>query len=133
MGGFVAGRINDILDGKPSRILVLGLTFKENVPDLRNSKVVDVISALKTKGHEVQVHDAFADPHEAERVYGLPLLARFDEGDYDCVVGAVPHQPYVDFTAETFTALLRPDGLVADIKGMWRHLDLPVGLRRWQL
>jgi UDP-N-acetyl-D-galactosamine dehydrogenase len=133
MGGFVAERINDVLGNKPSRILVLGLTFKENVPDLRNTKVVDVITALKAKGHEVQVHDAFADPDEAMRVYGLPLLARFDDSDYDCLVGAVPHRPYLDFTAETFTALVRPEGLVADIKGMWRRIELPAGLRRWQL
>ncbi len=133
MGGFVAGRIDEVLGGAPSRILVLGLTFKENVPDLRNTKVVDVIAELQAKGHDVQVHDAFADPDEAMRVYGLPLLARFDDGDYDCVVGAVPHRPYVDFTAETFASLVRPGGLVADIKGMWRTLTLPDGLRRWQL
>jgi UDP-N-acetyl-D-galactosamine dehydrogenase len=133
MGSFVAERIDDSLGSKPSRILVLGLTFKENVPDLRNTKVVDVIAALKSKGHDVLVHDAFADSDEALRIYGLPLLARFDEGNFDCVVGAVSHRPYVNFTAETFAALLRPDGLVADIKGMWQKITLPEGLRRWQL
>lgn len=133
MSTFIAGRIDEVLGGKPSQILVLGLTFKENVPDLRNTKVVDVIAALQAKGHDVKVHDAFADPDEAMRAYGIPLLARFDESDYDCVVGAVPHRPYVGFTAETFATLVRPGGLVADIKGMWRSLDLPDGLRRWQL
>jgi UDP-N-acetyl-D-galactosamine dehydrogenase len=131
MGGFVAGRIDEALAGKPSRILVLGLTFKENVPDLRNTKVVDVIAELKAKGHDVHVHDPCADPDEAMRAYGLTLLARFDDGDYDCVVGAVPHRAYVAFSAETFAALVRPGGLVADIKGMWRDLALPFA--RWQL
>ncbi|MDR3441053.1 nucleotide sugar dehydrogenase [Telmatospirillum sp.] len=133
MGGFVAQQIDEALGRKPSRILVLGLTFKENVPDLRNSKVVDVITGLKEKGHDVEVHDAFADREEALRVYGLSLLPRFDDGDYDCIVGAVPHRPYAAFTAGTFAALVRPGGLIADIKGMWRHLTLPEGLRRWQL
>ncbi|PKU23533.1 nucleotide sugar dehydrogenase [Telmatospirillum siberiense] len=133
MSAFIAGRIDEVLGGKPSQILVLGLTFKENVPDLRNTKVVDVVTALQAKGHEVKVHDAFADPDEAMRAYEIPLLARFDEGDYDCVIGAVPHRPYVEFTEETFATLVRPGGLVADIKGMWRSITLPDGLRRWQL
>ncbi|MTJ82236.1 MAG: nucleotide sugar dehydrogenase [Telmatospirillum sp.] len=133
MGAYVADRIDQALDGRPSRILILGLTFKENVPDLRNTKVVDVIARLESKGHEVAVHDAFADPAEAKAAYGLTLLPRFEEGGFDCVVGAVPHRPYAAFTAETVAALVRADGLVADIKGMWRHLTLPAGLKRWQL
>jgi UDP-N-acetyl-D-galactosamine dehydrogenase len=133
MGAYVADRIDTALDGQPSRILVLGLTFKENVPDLRNTKVVDVIAALTAKGHQVAVHDAFADPGEALRIYDLTLLPRFDQGGWDCVVGAVPHRPYLAFTAETFATLVRPGGLVADIKGMWRHIALPEGLGRWQL
>ncbi len=133
MGAFVAGQIDRALDGRPSRILVLGLTFKENVPDLRNTKVVDVVAGLKNRGHSVDIHDAFADPEEALREYGLTLLPRFDTGGYDCVVGAVPHRPYTEFTPETFAALLRPGGLVADIKGIWRGLALPDGLRLWQL
>ncbi len=133
MGAFVAGQIHQALDGRPSRILVLGLTFKENVPDLRNTKVVDVVAGLKGRGHSVDVHDAFADRDEALREYGLALLPRFDAGGYDCVVGAVPHRPYTEFTPETFTALLRPGGLVADIKGIWRGTPLPDGLKLWQL
>jgi UDP-N-acetyl-D-galactosamine dehydrogenase len=138
MGAFIAEQIDRALAGEdtrqaPARILVLGLTFKENVPDLRNTKVVDVVTRLQRCGHQVQVHDPFADPDEAMRIYDLPLLARFDEGGFDCVVGAVPHRPYLEFTPETFGALLRPGGLVADIKGMWRKLALPGNLRRWQL
>ncbi len=133
MGEFIADRIDQALGGSRSSILVLGLTFKENVPDLRNTKVVDLINQLRHRGHQVQVHDAFADADEARLAYGLSLVPRFDDGGYDCVVGAVSHRPYVEFTAATFTSLLRPGGLVADVKGMWRHLALPDGLRLWEL
>jgi UDP-N-acetyl-D-galactosamine dehydrogenase len=53
-------------------------------------------------------------------------------GEYDCVVGAVPHLPYIAFAATTMAALLKPGGLVADLKGMWRELPLAAGMRRWQ-
>jgi UDP-N-acetyl-D-glucosamine/UDP-N-acetyl-D-galactosamine dehydrogenase len=133
MGAFIAGQIDQALAGQPSRLLVLGLTFKENVPDLRNTKVVDLVARLQALGHSVDVHDAFADPEEALRVYGLTLVGRFADGAYDGIVGAVPHRPYTEFTDETFSTLVRPGGLVADVKGIWRHLTLPDGLRRWQL
>ncbi|MEO0034064.1 MAG: hypothetical protein RLZZ501_87, partial [Pseudomonadota bacterium] len=133
MGRWIAGRISAKLADN-ARILVLGLTFKENVPDLRNSKVVDVIRALRDAGHRVDVHDPLADPAEAAHEYGETLMPSLDGASgYDCVVGAVPHAPYAAFTAEAFAALLAPGGLVADIKGMWRGVTLPPGLRCWQL
>jgi UDP-N-acetyl-D-galactosamine dehydrogenase len=121
---------------------VLGLTFKENLPDLRNSKVVDLIHGLMERGHEVSVHDCWADPAEAAALYDLalrPTLPARGEtggdstGGYDCIVGAVGHDAYRAFTPETFAGLLRPGGIVADIKGIWRGIDLPPGLQRWQL
>ncbi len=133
MGPYIAERVSAQL-AAPSRILMLGLTFKENVPDLRNSKVVDVIRALRGLGHEVVVHDPHADPAEARHEYGETVLPGLEGlGDFDCVVGAVPHSAYLNFTVETFDTLVRPGGLVADIKGMWRGLDLPQGLRLWRL
>ena len=121
----------------PRRTLILGMTFKENVPDLRNSKVIDLVHALEAHGHDVDVHDWHADRCEAEAIYGitplaeLPTFAARSEA-YDCVVGAVPHKPYCEFTPAALAALLKPHGLVADIKGIWRGLSLPSGLRRWQ-
>ena len=133
MGGFIAGRIADQLE-RPVRVLVLGLTFKENVPDLRNSKVADVIAGLRERGHEAEVHDPLADAAEARRLYGLELKSALEGlGGYGCLVGAVPHRAYRNFTPATFAELLAPGGLVADIKGMWRDIALPEGLRRWQL
>jgi UDP-N-acetyl-D-galactosamine dehydrogenase len=140
MGRYFAERIAEAcgtdVTSRP-RTLVLGLTFKENIPDLRNSKVVDLVRTLETCGHEVDVHDAHADHAEAKALYGMTLLNGLPTyaegcGAYDCVVGAVPHLPYCSFTAATMAALLKPGALVADIKGMWRDLPLPAGLRRWQ-
>jgi UDP-N-acetyl-D-galactosamine dehydrogenase len=123
---------------RPARTLVLGVTFKENLRDLRNSKVVDLIHGLMERGHEVAVHDCLADPEEAAALYDLKLRATLPgpgdpDGAYDCVVGAVAHDAYRAFGPETFAALLRPGGIVADIKGMWREVALPTGLQRWQL
>ncbi len=133
MGDFIAGRIADQL-GRNCKVLVLGLTFKENVPDLRNSKVIDVITGLRKRGHHVSVHDPMANPREAHHEYGVDLAPRLDVfDDLDCLVGAVPHSPYLEFSTETFRELLGAGGLVADIKGMWRDVGLPERIRRWEL
>jgi len=133
MGDHLAGRIDAAL-GRTGRILVLGLTFKENVPDLRNSKVADLIAGLAARGHEVAVADPLADAREAKALYGVTLLASLDGANaFDAVAGAVPHQAYRALGAAELAALLVADGLVADIKGMWRGLELPDGLRRWAL
>ncbi|MXW92200.1 MAG: nucleotide sugar dehydrogenase [Rhodospirillaceae bacterium] len=132
MGGFVAQAIDAALDG-PSDILVLGLAFKENVPDLRNTGAAAIVRALEGAGHTVHVHDAFADPGEAQREHGIALVPDLGGGPYDAVVGAVMHDPYRDLGPADFSRLLRAGGLLADIKGMWRGLALPDTLRRWSL
>ena len=116
------------------RFLVLGLTFKEDIPDLRNTMVVDLIARLKQGGHEVDVHDPMADPREAAGFYGVELLAELaGASGYDCVVGAVSHAAYRTLTGDTLARLLKPGGMVADMKGMWRATALPDGLRYWRL
>jgi UDP-N-acetyl-D-galactosamine dehydrogenase len=133
MAAFFAGRIDDEMAG-PGRVLVLGLTVKENVPDLRNTKVADLAQALKARGHQVDVHDAIADPRAAAEEYGIALAGPLAGlGGYDAVVGAVPHDAYRRLTGADFRRLLRPGGLIADLKAMWRAVELPPGLRRWQL
>ncbi len=135
MGLYVADRVHEQLDtnGKPARILILGLTFKENVPDLRNTKVVDIIAKLRSLGHSVDVHDPMADPAEARHEYDMELKTSLDGAQaYDCVIGAVPHDAYLRFTPETFERLVRKGGLLADLKGMWRSVALPEGLRVWR-
>ena len=133
MSRFVAERMHERMDG-PGRILVLGLTFKEDVPDLRNSKVSDVVRALEDLGHRVAVHDPLADPEEAQHEYGIMLAPKLEElRGFDAVLGAVPHAAYRQLDAAGLAALTRPGGLIADIKGMWRNLTLPEGILRWVL
>ena len=139
MAEYTAGRINDWLQeafpaSEGCRVLMLGLTFKENVPDLRNTKVVDMVNALKDRGHEVDVHDAMADSEDAERFFGIKLLERLEKAKaYDCVVGAVPHAVYIAFSANTLTSLIKPGGLIIDLKGMWRHANLSADVRRLEI
>ena len=134
VGAFAAAGIDAALDRKNGRVLVLGLTFKENVPDLRNTKVIDVIRALAGQGHRIDVHDPHADGAEAKALYGLELLPELDGAEgYDAVIGAVQHDEYRQFAAADLVRLVASDGVVADIKGMWRGLTLPPEVRRWQL
>lgn len=138
MGPYVAACIAKVLGqqgkGAGTRILVLGLTFKENVSDLRNSRVIDIITGLVGRGFAVDVHDAFADPKEAKHEYNVALMDTLEDTErYDCVIGAVAHDVYTSFTVNHLKKLVKKDGVIADIKGMWRTLDLPEGYRRWQL
>ena len=138
MGPYVAECIASELAqqglGAGARILVLGLTFKENVPDLRNSRVINIITALKARGFEVDVHDCFADADEAKREYNVDLLSSLDGvSGYHCVVGAVAHEEYAAYGATDFARLAVSGAVVADVKGMWRMTDLPDEYRRWQL
>jgi UDP-N-acetyl-D-galactosamine dehydrogenase len=128
MAGYVAEQIDARLDG-PSSVLVLGLTFKENVPDLRNSKVVVLVERLSALGHNVSLYDPIADASEALKQFGFEMLAE-PGGGYDCVVGAVAHQPFADLD---IAKLVRKNGLIADIKGLWEGSTIPDGLRRWTL
>ena len=134
MGAFIVEQIERRLEGATGPVLVLGITFKENVPDIRNTQVPEMVAALAARGIETAVHDPFADPDEVERRYGIRLLPGLDgAGGYACVLGVVAHAPYRAFTTATFASLLAPGGLVADIKNMWRDTPLPAGLRRWTL
>jgi len=132
---FIATQIHEALTNQgAARILVLGLTFKENVPDLRNSKVADLVSALRQKGHAVEVHDALADKDEARSEYAIDLLTDLETcGNFDCVIGAVAHGQYLDLDADSLTALLKPKGLLADLKGLWRAVHLGANYTRWEL
>jgi UDP-N-acetyl-D-glucosamine/UDP-N-acetyl-D-galactosamine dehydrogenase len=137
MGAYIAGEITRALEAPPGRaprLLVLGLTFKEDVPDLRNSKVIDLIDGLRRAGATVVVHDPLADPEEAKALYGIDLISEIPAaGDFDGLVAAVPHALYRDFTGHAFSRLVRPGGLVADVKGIWRKQPMPDTIRYWSL
>ena len=138
MGPYVAECVASELDqqgrGAGARILVLGLTFKENVPDLRNSRVIDIITALRVSGFDVDVHDYFADVDEAKQEYNVDLLPSLNgEACYHCVLGAVAHDKYAAYTEVDFAKLAAADAIIADVTGMWRMTELPAGYRRWNL
>ena len=100
-------------------VLVLGLSFKENCPDMRNTRVVDLIAALQRYGIEPVVVDPWVDADEALRVYGLSVLASIPEGlRYQAVIAAVAHQQFIDLTEENWSLLLKSDGLLLDLKGI---------------
>jgi UDP-N-acetyl-D-glucosamine/UDP-N-acetyl-D-galactosamine dehydrogenase len=131
----IAEELKTVLDyGHKARILVLGLTFKENIPDLRNTKVNDLISALSDRGHDVSVHDPYANPDEAKKYYDIDLMSSLEEVEpFDCLVGAVPHKEYVRFSNDCISNIVRQGGVVADLKGMWRQLTMPEKVKFWQM
>lgn len=134
MAEFIAQEIDRKLEKATARILMLGLTFKENVPDLRNSKSADLVRALRDLGHQVEVHDPCADPIEAQAEYELVIRDTLDDIEpVDCIIGAVRHEAYGDFTSGTLETLLARGGLVADLKGMWRDIEMPSEYIRWNL
>ena len=131
MGAWIADRLHE-RRGKAGSALVLGLTFKENVPDLRNSRTFDLVRRLEWLGHEVAIADPVADPAEVEREHGVAPI-RFDGQRFDLVVGAVAHTHYRQFSDETLCGLIAPGGTLADLKGMWRDRTLDPALDRWTL
>jgi len=131
MGGWIADVLHDRRP-KAGRALVLGLTFKENVPDLRNSRTVDLVRRLQWLGHDVAVADPLADRDEVGREYGLELT-ELDGARYDLVVGAVPHREYRDLSDERIAALVAAGGTLADLKGVWRDRTIAPGIDRWSL
>jgi UDP-N-acetyl-D-glucosamine/UDP-N-acetyl-D-galactosamine dehydrogenase len=122
MGQWLADQIDARMGGTVGRVLIMGLTFKENVPDLRNSKVIDVIRALEAKGHSITVHDPLADPDEAMHEYGVTLSNDALSHEYDAVAALVPHYAYSQMTPENLRALVREGGLIVDMKRMWRDI-----------
>ena len=132
MGAWVADRLHERRRGKPGSVLVLGLTFKENVPDLRNSRAFDVIGRLSELGHRISVTDPLADPAEVDRDFGLQLYEP-DGGSFDLVIGAVAHDAFRTLEADALETMVAPHGTLADLKGMWRELRLNPSIDRWTL
>ncbi len=103
-----------------SRVLVMGMTFKEDVSDIRNSKVIDVVRELREFGVEVDVIDPGASPEEVMREYGI-TLSREPEGRYDAIVVTVAHKEYRDLDEKYFLDLLNEKGILIDLKGLFRN------------
>ena len=133
-GAWVADRIHERRGGRAGRVLMLGLTFKEDVPDLRNSKVIDVVTRLRQLGHVVAVHDPLSDAAEALHEYGLDLVPAVSSEPYDVVVGAVPHRAFKSFSSDTLRTMVHSDGLLVDLKEIWPKATLAAtGIATWTL
>jgi UDP-N-acetyl-D-galactosamine dehydrogenase len=98
---------------KGGRALILGLAFKENTGDVRNSKVVDVYQELKSFGMEVDVYDPLANPTQALREYGITLIQDIELSDYQAILLAVPHKAFSSLDIQT-----SPQRVVYDLKGV---------------
>lgn len=129
MGTWISQRIQETiakLSLKEScNILVLGLTFKENVPDLRNTKVIDVINTLKSFGHTVTVADPLALPEEAQKYYDITPKSLETLDQFDCIIGAVSHEEFKNFSEKDFDRLGKKGTLIVDIKNMWSSCKIP--------
>jgi len=102
-----------------SRVLVMGITFKEDVADLRNSRVADVVNELKSYGIKVDIVDPYADKEELKEEYGFELCSD-PNGKYDAIIVAVAHKPYRDLNESYFENLLNENGILVDVKGIYR-------------
>ncbi|MYJ73683.1 MAG: nucleotide sugar dehydrogenase [Gammaproteobacteria bacterium] len=122
MAAYVAGRVVDLMARRQitvadSRILVLGLTFKENCPDIRNTKVIDLVEALHDQGAFVDVHDPWIDPAGAPD--GIRTVAEPEPGGYDAIVIAVGHDAFRDLGAERIRSFGRTKSVVFDVKHLF--------------
>jgi UDP-N-acetyl-D-galactosamine dehydrogenase len=121
MGEYVVGQlikamINKRIHVQGSRILIMGLTFKENCPDLRNTRVVDIVKELKEYGIQVDVYDPWVDAKEAEHEYGITPVTQPEAGAYDAMVLAVSHNEFKEMGVASIRALGKTDHVLYDLK-----------------
>jgi UDP-N-acetyl-D-galactosamine dehydrogenase len=121
MGEYVVSRLIKLmlkkrLHVRESDILIMGLTFKENCPDLRNTRVVDIINELQTYGVNVHVYDPWVDPEEAYKEYGIKPIATLEEGRFDTILLAVAHEQFKQMDIKQLRAFGKPDSVIYDLK-----------------
>jgi len=115
-----------------TKVAVLGLTFKEDVPDLRNSRVPDIVFELRQFGISPIVHDALADAVEAKHEYGIVLQSLDDVRGLDALIFAVPHAAYLK-ERDQLSAAISPGGVLMDIKSAIDPKSVPSFIRYWSL
>jgi UDP-N-acetyl-D-galactosamine dehydrogenase len=138
MGPYVALRLIKMLaahDVPPAglRVGILGLTFKENVPDIRNSKVVDIVRELRSFGVEPLVHDPFARAEATAEELGVELSPIENLRDLHALVLAVPHAAYNELGANKVSEMIGQSGLFIDVKSRFQPTDLRSDIRYWSL
>ena len=121
-------------NSKSKLVTVLGLTFKENVPDIRNSKVVDIVHELHSFGASVQIHDPLASPAAVDHEYGIELTDIDQLEPVEAVIVAVPHETYLRSGWPLITSLLKnARGVVMDVKSRLDRTKIPSGVELWRL
>jgi UDP-N-acetyl-D-galactosamine dehydrogenase len=135
---FVAERLVKLLvhadlPVKGAKVGVLGLTFKEDVNDLRNSKVPDILKELREFGIDAKIHDPVASSAEAEHEYGLKLASLDELRDLDALVFAVAHREYLDMGAQKVFGLVKPGGVFVDVKSAFEPHHAERGIHYWSL
>lgn len=139
MGKFIAQKtikemIRSGINTATSTVTVMGLTFKENCRDLRNTRVIDIIKELLDYGVKVQVCDPLVDPKEAHEEYGISVVTLGDIAPADAVIVAVAHQEFEKLPEDHFRSLLKQRGVLIDVKGMFRQKTLLWdGVQTWRL
>jgi len=121
MGEYVVSRLIKLMLQKrihvqQSDVLIMGLTFKENCPDLRNTRVVDIIKELETYGVNIHVYDPWVDPEEAVAEYAIKPVATLEDGKFDAIVLAVSHEQFKQMDIKQVRALGKPDSVIYDLK-----------------
>jgi len=129
MGAYVVQRVVKLMNQRriavmDARVLVLGLTFKENCPDLRNTRVVDIVAELRDYHAQVDVYDPWIDPHAAQHEYGITPIAAPEPGTYDAIIVAVGHQQFRDMGVERVRALGTPNAVLFDVKYVFPAQDV---------
>ncbi len=129
MGSYVAGQVTKLMIKKrihvvDANILIMGLTFKENCPDIRNSKVVDLVSELKGYNCQVDVYDPWVDIKRAEAEYNLSLIKKPELGKYDAIVLAVAHKEFRELTAEEVRSYGKDVSIIFDIKFLFEESEV---------
>jgi UDP-N-acetyl-D-galactosamine dehydrogenase len=122
MAKYVARKIitHVLQNASTARVLVKGVTFKENVNDIRNSKIIGTVKELLAFNISVDIEDPFAEPENVKEEYGLELIAE-PKGEYDAVIITVPHEPYLKLGDEYFASITRSSAMVADLKGIYKN------------
>ena len=135
MGPYIAGEavkemIKAKIDVGRAKVLILGFTFKENCPDTRNTKVMDIYHSLGEYGIQPDVFDPVADPKEIKSHYGIDVIHGVHGGDYDCVILAVAHREFMD--VDICDLLRNRTGVICDVKSVIKG-PLPDTVRLWRL
>ncbi len=133
MGSYIADTLVKMMTKRRihvvnAKILIMGLAFKENCPDLRNTRVIDIINTLESYHSDIDVYDPWVDPQEALEEYNIPLKSKLTDGEYDAVILAVSHHQFIAMGAEAIRKLGKKEHVLYDIKSQLTKADVDARL-----